>query len=211
MNGTASETEHAELLLADLVGRVDRLRLTEIGDRLGAAAQHFIGEAAVVVGFDIGRTELDRLREICSRLVAVTLCDVGFAAGVESVEVLGVYRDRPVIVGDRIIDLAQRRIGIAAIPVRHAILRIDADRLIIGSDRASIVLQAFVRDAEAIVPAGIFGFALDDLAAIRNGEVVLAIVAVGNATRAVKPNQIWIELDCLAGSPRSRAPIRLFS
>jgi hypothetical protein len=34
-----SETEHAKLLLADWVGRVDRLRLAEIGDRLGAAAQ----------------------------------------------------------------------------------------------------------------------------------------------------------------------------
>ena len=109
MNGTRSETEHAELLLADPVGRVDRLRLAEIGDRLGAAAQHFIGEAAVVVGLDIGRTELDRLREIRNRAVAVTLCDLGLAAGVESVEVLGVYRDRLVIVPDRVIDLAQRR------------------------------------------------------------------------------------------------------
>jgi hypothetical protein len=36
--GTRSEAEHAELLLADRVGRVDRLRLTEIGDRIGAAA-----------------------------------------------------------------------------------------------------------------------------------------------------------------------------
>src|SRR5207244_1051950 len=133
-----------------------------------------------------------------NRAVAVTLCDPGFAAGVESVEVLGVYRDRPVIVGDRVIDLAQRRIGIAAIPMRHAVLRIDADRLIIGSDRAAIVLQAFVSDAEAIVPTGIFRLAFDDLAAIRNGEIVLAIVAEGNATRAVQPNQIWIEPDCLA-------------
>src|SRR5258708_8926761 len=97
LNGTRSETEHAELLLADPVGRVDRLRLTEIGDRLGAAAQHFIGEAAVVVGFDIGRTELDRLRGICNRFVAVTLCDVGFAARAESVEVPWAYRYRPVI------------------------------------------------------------------------------------------------------------------
>src|SRR5260370_23941593 len=94
LNGTRSETEHAELLLADLVGRVDRLCLAEIGDRLGAAAQHLIGEAAVVVGFDIGRTELDRLREIRNCAAAVTLCDVGFAAGVESVGVLGIYRDR---------------------------------------------------------------------------------------------------------------------
>lgn len=60
LNGTRSETQHAELLLADPVGRVDRLRLAEIGDRLGATAQRFIGEAAVVVGLDIGRTELDR-------------------------------------------------------------------------------------------------------------------------------------------------------
>src|SRR5256884_447565 len=144
------------------------------------------------------RTELDRLRKICNRLVAVTLCDVGFAAGVESVEVLGIYRDRLVIVGDRVIDLAQRRMGIAAIPICHAVLWIDADRLIIVGDRAAIVLQAFVSDAAAIVSAGIFGFALDDLAAIRNGEVVLAIVAVGNATRGVQPKQIWIELDRLA-------------
>ena len=100
--GTRSETEHAELLLADRVGRVDRLRLAEIGDRISAAAQHFMGEAAVVVGFDIGRAEPDRLREICNRAAAVTLCDVGLAAGVESVEVLGVYRDRLVVVGDRI-------------------------------------------------------------------------------------------------------------
>ena len=106
LNGTPSETEHAELLFADPVGGIDRLRLAEIGDRLGAAAQHLIGEAAVVVGFDIGWTELDRLREICNRLVAVTLRDIGLAAGVESVEVLGVYRDSPVIVGDRVIDLA---------------------------------------------------------------------------------------------------------
>src|SRR6267142_5065279 len=89
-DGTRSETEHAELLLAEPVGRVDRLRLAEIGHRLGAAAQHFMGEAAVVVGLDIGWTELDRLREICNRSVAVTLCDPGFAAGVESVEVAGV-------------------------------------------------------------------------------------------------------------------------
>src|SRR5258706_4497681 len=102
LNGTRSEIEHAELLLAYPVGRVDRLRLAEIGDRLGAAAQRFMGEAAVVVGLDIGRTELDRLREICNRAVAVTLCDV---------EVLGVYRDRLVIVPDRVIDLAQRSIG----------------------------------------------------------------------------------------------------
>ena len=60
-----SETEQTELLLADLVGRVDRLRLAEIRDRLGAAVQCFIVEAAVVVGLDIGRIELDRLREIC--------------------------------------------------------------------------------------------------------------------------------------------------
>src|SRR5713226_2205735 len=39
LNGTRSETEHAELLLAEPVGRVDRLRLAEIGDRLGQAAQ----------------------------------------------------------------------------------------------------------------------------------------------------------------------------
>src|SRR6266700_7887995 len=39
LNGTRSETEHAELLLADRVGRVDRLRLTEIGNRIIAAAQ----------------------------------------------------------------------------------------------------------------------------------------------------------------------------
>ena len=64
LRGMLSETEHAELLLADLVGRVDRLRLAEIGDRLGAAFQHFIGEAAVVIGLDIGRIELDRLRVI---------------------------------------------------------------------------------------------------------------------------------------------------
>jgi hypothetical protein len=38
----------------------------------------------------------------------------------------------------------------------------------------------------------------------------LAIVAVGNAARAVQPKQIWIELDCLA-SLRWRTPIRLFS
>src|SRR4029450_6279162 len=65
-------------------------------------------------------------------------------------------------------------------------------------DRAAMVLQAFVSDAAAIVPAGIIGFALDDPAAIRNGEVELAIVAVGNATRGVQPKQIWIELDRLA-------------
>src|SRR6195256_5709569 len=143
-------------------------------------------QAAVVVGFDVGRIDLDRLRVIGNRTVAVALCDPGFAAGVESVEVLGVYRDRLVIVGDRVIDLAQRRIGIATIPICHAVPWIDADRLIIVGDRAGVVLQAFVSDAAAIVPAGIFGFALDDLAAIWNGEVVLAIVAVGNATRAVQ-------------------------
>src|SRR5258707_14116775 len=192
LNGTRSETEHAELLLADPVGRVDRLRLAEIGERLGAAAQRFTGEAAVVVGLDIGRTELDRLREICNRLVAVSLCDVGFAAGVESVEVLGVYRDRLVIVGDRVINLAQRHIGIAAVPVRHAVPWIDADRLIIIGDRVAIVLKPFERHAAAIVPGGIFGFAPDDLAAIGNGEVGLAVVAVGNATRAVQPKQVWI-------------------
>ena len=71
-----SETENAELLFAVPVGRVDRLRLAEISDRLGAAAQHFIGETAIVVGFDIGRIELDRLREICNRVVVVALCDV---------------------------------------------------------------------------------------------------------------------------------------
>ena len=38
---TRSETEHAELLLADPVGRVDRLGFTEIGDRVGAVAQRF--------------------------------------------------------------------------------------------------------------------------------------------------------------------------
>jgi hypothetical protein len=65
LRGMLSETEHTELLLADLVGRVDRLRLAEIRDRLGAAVQCFIVEAAVVVGLDIGRIELDRLREIC--------------------------------------------------------------------------------------------------------------------------------------------------
>src|SRR3954470_20710094 len=120
LNGTRSETEDAKLLLADLVGLVDRLRLAEIGDRISAAAQHFIGEAAVVVGLDIGRTKLDRLREISNRPVAVTLCHISFASGVESVEVLGVYRDGLVIVGDRVIDLAQRRMGIAAIPTRDA-------------------------------------------------------------------------------------------
>jgi hypothetical protein len=99
LNGTRSEIEHVELLLAEPVGRVDRLRLAEIGDRLGAAAQRFIGEAAVVVVLDIGWIELDRLREICNRVVAVTLCDVGFAAGVERVEFLGVYRDRLVSAG----------------------------------------------------------------------------------------------------------------
>src|SRR5438034_1043828 len=108
LRGTRSETEHAELLLADRIVRVDRLRLAEIGDRISAAAQHDMGEAAVVVGLDIGRTELDRLCEIRNRVVAVTLCDIGFAAGVEGVEVLGVYRDCLVIVGDRVIDLAQR-------------------------------------------------------------------------------------------------------
>ena len=92
-----SETEHAELLLADLIGRVDRLRLAEIGDRFGAAAKHFIDAAAVVVGLDIGRIQLDRLCEICnrveicSRAIAVALGDIGFAARVERVEVLGVY------------------------------------------------------------------------------------------------------------------------
>jgi hypothetical protein len=70
-----SETDHTELLLADLVGRVYRLGLAEIRDRLGVAVQCFIGEAAVVVGLDIGRIELDSLREICNR-VSVTLCDV---------------------------------------------------------------------------------------------------------------------------------------
>ena len=120
LNGTRSETEHAKLLLADPVGQVHRLRLAEIGDRLGAAAQRFIGEAAVVVGLDIGRIELDRLREICNGVVAVTLCDVGFAARVERVEVLGVYRDRLIIVPDRVIDLAQLLIGIAAIPYATA-------------------------------------------------------------------------------------------
>src|SRR5258705_10725107 len=88
--------------------------------------------------------------------------------------------------------------GIPGIQILHAVLWIDADRLIIGGDRAAIVLQAFVSGAGEIVPAGIVGFALDDFAAIRNGEVVLAIVAVGNATRAVQPKQIWIELDRLA-------------
>src|SRR4029077_2458377 len=72
LNGTRSETEQAKLLLADPVGRVDRLRLAEIRDRLRTAAQRFIGEGAVVVGLDIGRTELDRLREISNRAVAVT-------------------------------------------------------------------------------------------------------------------------------------------
>src|SRR6267154_2878208 len=210
LNVTRSETEHAELLLADLVGRVDRLRLAKIGDRLGATAQQYIGEASVVVGLDIGRTELDRLRVICNRAAAVTLCDVGLAAGVESVEVLGVYRDRLVIVGDRVIDLAQRLFGIAAIPVRHAVPWIDADRLIIVGDRAAIVFQAFVCHAAAVVPGGIFGFALDDFAAIRNGEVVLAIVAVGNAARAVQPKQIWIELDCLAVVCDRRLPSAFF-
>src|SRR6201993_3284526 len=76
LRGLLSETEHTELLLADLVARVDRLRLAEIRDRLGAAVQCFIGEAAAVVGLDIGRIELDRLREICNRVVAVALCDV---------------------------------------------------------------------------------------------------------------------------------------
>src|SRR4030095_15020854 len=75
---------------------------------------------------------------------------------------------------------------------------IDADRLIIVGDRAAIVLQAFVSDATAIVPGEIFGFALDDLAAIRTGEVESAIVAVGNATRAVRPKQTWVEPDGLA-------------
>src|SRR6476660_2073058 len=118
---------------------------------MGAAVQHFIGEAAIVVGLDIGRTELDRLREIRNRAVAVTLCDVGLAAGVECVEVLGVYRDRLVIVGDRVIDLAQRSIGIAAIPIRHAVLWIDLDRLIIVGDRAAIFLPAFDSDAAATI------------------------------------------------------------
>src|SRR5262249_12993625 len=86
ISGTRSETEHAELLLADLVGRVDRLCLAEIGDRISAAAQHFIGDAAVVVGLDIGRVELDRCRVIGNRVVAAALDDVGLAARVERVE-----------------------------------------------------------------------------------------------------------------------------
>ena len=45
-------------------------------DRLGAAVQRFIGEAPVVVGFDVERIELDRLRVISNRVVAVALCDV---------------------------------------------------------------------------------------------------------------------------------------
>jgi hypothetical protein len=99
---TRSETEHAELLLADQVGRVDRLRLAEIGDRLGAAAQHFMGEAAVVVGLDIGRTNwIACVKSVIARLLS-PFATQAFAAGVESVEVLGVYRDRPVIVGDRV-------------------------------------------------------------------------------------------------------------
>ena len=88
-NRTRSEIEHAELLLAEPVGWVDRLRLAEIGDRLGVAAQHFTGQAAVVVGFDIGRTELDRLREIRNRAVAVTLCDPGLPRELKALKSLG--------------------------------------------------------------------------------------------------------------------------
>src|ERR1700741_258799 len=50
LNATRSETEQPEPLPADLVGRVDRLHLAEIGDRLGAAAQLSKRETAVVVG-----------------------------------------------------------------------------------------------------------------------------------------------------------------
>jgi hypothetical protein len=39
-------------MLAHRVGGVDRLRLAEIGDRLGAAVQRFTGEAAVVMGLE---------------------------------------------------------------------------------------------------------------------------------------------------------------
>jgi hypothetical protein len=84
--------------------------------------------------------------------------------------------------------------GIAAIPIRHAVLWIAADRLIIVGDRAAIVLQAFVRDAAAIVPGGIVGVALDDLAAIRNGEVVLAIVAVVSEVGHYRTGDIEISL-----------------
>src|SRR5262249_17750196 len=111
----------------------------------------------------------------------------------------GVYRDRPVIIGNRVIgSITQRHIGIAAIPIRHAVLWIDADRLIIIGDSAAIVLQAFVSDAAAVVSVGIFGFSLDGRSPIRDGEVILLIVAVGDAARAVRPKQIWIELDGLA-------------
>jgi len=76
LSGDAEVNHAIATLFADLVGRVDRLRLAEIRGRLGAAVQCFIGEAAVVVGLDIGRIELDRLREICNRVVAVALCDI---------------------------------------------------------------------------------------------------------------------------------------
>src|SRR6266566_2961482 len=59
-----STTKPAQLLLADLVGRIDRLRLAKIGDRVLLATQRLVGKAAVVVGLDIIGIELDRLGEI---------------------------------------------------------------------------------------------------------------------------------------------------
>jgi len=42
-------------------------------------------------------------------------------------------------------------------------------------------MNAFVSDAETIVSAGIFGFALDDLDAIRNGEATMVVSSCARA------------------------------
>src|SRR5262249_19432805 len=79
-----SGAERAQLLLAHLVGGIERLRLAEVGDRVGLATERFIGEAAIVIGLDIFLIIADCLAEIgdCPRMVA--LCDVCRAARVEA-------------------------------------------------------------------------------------------------------------------------------
>src|SRR5689334_10589884 len=100
--------------------------------------------------------------------------------------------------------------GIAAIPVGHAVRRIDADRLTVIRYRVAIVPETFERHAAAIVAGIIPGLAPDDFAAIDNGKVILAIVAVGDAARAVQPQQIRIEPDGFAVVSDGRLPPVLF-
>ena len=171
----AALSQNAEPQSGVGLGRVERVRLADIGERLGGRARQIVGKAAREENLGVLGIELK-----CPVVIGKGAVEFAFAAIGPAAILIGERRfridpERLGISGNRAVEIAGVAIRRSAIDIRRGVVRRQPDRLgKIGDGPLEIPFRLMAASAQGERP-GRLGLQPDDLCEIADRAVVVLL------------------------------------